>query len=74
VPFLTLIPDFIVFTYICGFFYMCTTALAVGSGPSQFLLNKILYGGVIVAFALDVFLRRWPIHQPFFTRTREDGR
>ncbi len=59
IPFLTLIPDLTVFAYVCGFFYLCTTALAVGYGPSQFLLNKILYTGVLIAALLDVALRRW---------------
>ena len=47
-------------------FYMCTTALAVGTGPLQFLLNKLLYGGVFVAFLLDLSLRRWPIRRLYF--------
>ena len=67
VPFFALVPDLTIFAYICGMFYMCTTALAVGSGPSQFLLNQILYGGVFVAFLLDVSLRRWPIHRLYFS-------
>ncbi len=74
VPFFALVPDLTVFAYICGIFYMCTTALAVGSGPSQFLLNQILYGGVFVAFLLDVTLRRWPIHRPYFSLVPKDGR
>ena len=59
VPFLTLVPDITVFAYVCGLFYLCTTALAVGYGPLQFLLNEILYGGVLVAFLVDLCLRRW---------------
>jgi hypothetical protein len=73
VPFFTLVPDLTVFAYICGLFYMCTTALAVGTGPSQFLLNKILYGGVLIAFLLDLFLRRWPFYRPYFTLAPRDG-
>jgi hypothetical protein len=57
VPFLTLVPDITVFAYVCGFFYLCTTAIAVGYGPQQFLLNKILYGGLLVALLLDIGLR-----------------
>jgi hypothetical protein len=64
VPFLTLVPDITVFAYVCGFFYLCTTAIAVGYGPQQFLLNKILYGGVTIAFLLDIAVRRWPIYRP----------
>ncbi len=61
VPFLTLVPDLTVFAYVLGLFYLCTTAIAVGSGPLQFLLNKILYAGVMVAFLLDVLLRRFKL-------------
>lgn len=61
VPFLTLIPDVTVLAYVCGFFYLCTTAIAVGYGPQQFLLNEILYSGILIAFLLDLALRRWPI-------------
>ncbi len=71
VPFLTLVPDLTVFAYVCGLFYMCTTALAVGAGPQQYLLNKILYSGVLTAFLLDVLLRRWPIHRPYFRLVQE---
>jgi alpha-1,6-mannosyltransferase len=74
VPFFALVPDLTIFAYICGIFYMCTTALAVGTGPSQFLLNKILYGGVLVAFLLDLALRRRPSHRPYFTLVPKDGR
>lgn len=66
VPFLTLVPDLAVFAYICGLFYLCTTELAVGSGPKQFVLNSLLYGGVLFALLVDVALRRWPVHQRFF--------
>jgi hypothetical protein len=68
IPFFTLMPNLTVFTYICSMFYLCTTALAVGSGPSQFLLNKILYGSVLLAFCIEMLLRRWPIHRTFFKR------
>lgn len=63
VPFLTLVPDITVFAYVCGLFYLCTTEIAVGYGPQQFLLNKILYIGVLTAFLLDIALRRWPIYR-----------
>jgi len=71
VPFLTLIPDLTVFVYICGLFCMCTTPLAVGTGPSQYLLNKILYSGVFAAFLLDLLLRRWPIQRRNFALAPE---
>ena len=63
VPFLVLAPDITVFAYVCGFFYLCTTVIAVGYGPQQFLLNKILYSGVLAAFLLDIAARRWPIYR-----------
>jgi alpha-1,6-mannosyltransferase len=66
VPFFTLVPNLTVFTYICGMFYLCTTVLAVGYGPSQFLLNKILYGSILLAFCVELLLRRWPVHRPLF--------
>ena len=74
VPFFTLVPDVTAFAYICGLFYMCTTALAVGFGPQQFLLNKILYGGVVVAFLLDILMHRWPIHRRHFVLAPESVR
>jgi hypothetical protein len=65
VPFFTLIPDFTVFAYLTAVFYLCTTAMAVGYGPQQFLLNKILYGIVLLALLVDLAVRRWPIHKRF---------
>ena len=66
VPFFTIVPDLTALAYICGLFYLCTTALAVGYGPQQFLLNKILYGGVVLVLLLDIILHRWPIHRRLF--------
>ena len=57
VPFLTLVPNFTVMAYICGFFYMCTTSLAVGTGPSQFLLNEIVYTQLSAAFLIEISAR-----------------
>ena len=62
VPFLVVVPDLTIFAYTCGLFYMCTTAIAVGSGPLQYLLNKIVYGTVALALALDAVYRRWLRH------------
>lgn len=65
VPFVVLIPNLTMLTYVCALFYLCTTALAVGYGEKQFLLNEYLYGLVLVAFVLDLvffrtaFYRRW---------------
>jgi hypothetical protein len=57
VPFLTLVPNLTVTVYVCGFFYMCTTALATGFGPSQFLLNEIVYAQLGVALFLETAAR-----------------
>jgi alpha-1,6-mannosyltransferase len=62
VPFLTLMPNLPVFTYILGFFYLYTTALAE-PGPKMFLANEILYAAVFVAFLLQLVFNHWPIHR-----------
>ena len=59
IPFLALLPNLPMLAYILGLFYLCTTALAVGAGPKQFLLNQILYGGLLLATLLHLILRRW---------------
>ncbi len=66
VPFFVLIPSLTVFTYACGLFYLCYTALATGYGAPQFKLNEILYGSVLIAFIVEMTLRRWPIHRHLF--------
>ena len=63
IPFLCLMPNLPVAAYALGFFYLCYTALAVGVGPKQFLLNQILYGGLLLATLLHVALRRWPAYR-----------
>lgn len=68
IPFFVLAPNLTIFTYICCMFYLCTTDLAVGYGPSQFLLNKILYGCVLISFCIELLLRRWPIHRSLFNQ------
>ncbi|WP_263381472.1 glycosyltransferase family 87 protein [Granulicella arctica] len=66
IPFLVLIPSLTVFTYSCGLFYLCYTALATGYGAPQFQLNEILYGSVLIAFVVEVALRRWPLYKHVF--------
>jgi alpha-1,6-mannosyltransferase len=68
IPFLTLMPNLPVFTYVCALFYLCTTDLAVGYGPKQFQLNQRLYGVVLLAVVLAAILRRWPLHRYIFQR------
>ncbi len=58
VPFFVLVPNLPLLTYLIAFFYLFTTALAT-PGPKMFLLNKILYGAVAVAFLVGLLLRRW---------------
>ena len=68
VPFFTLMPNLPILTYLLGFFYLYTTALAE-PGPKMFLANEILYAGVIAAAILQILLRRWPIHSLLFCPT-----
>ena len=69
VPFLVLLPNLTVMTYVCGLFYLCTTALAVGYGPKQFQLNEILYGSVAIAFMIEMVGRRMPAVRVWMGRT-----
>jgi len=57
VPFFALLPNLAMLAYLMGFFYMFTTALAV-PGPGMYLLNEMLYGGTLAAFAVGTVLRR----------------
>lgn len=66
VPFLVLIPSLPIFAYTLGFFYLCTTALAVGFGSKQFLLNQYLYLSVLLTVLLEVVLRRLPYTRHWF--------
>ncbi len=74
IPFLVLMPSLTVMTYVGGLFYMCTTALAVGSGPKQYLLNEILYSAVGIAFVVEVLLRRLPVTAGWFKRRALDAK
>jgi alpha-1,6-mannosyltransferase len=65
VPFFTLMPNLPVLTYVLGFFYLYTTALAE-PGPKMFLANEILYAAVLAAFIIQVALWRWPFHRTLF--------
>ena len=66
IPLLVLMPSLTVAVYVCALFYLCTTALATGFGPPQFKLNEILYGAVLLAFLLEVTLRRLPATRGWF--------
>jgi alpha-1,6-mannosyltransferase len=65
VPFFTLMPSLPILTYLLGFFYLYTTALAE-PGPKMFLANEILYAAVLAAFIIQLVLKRWPIHRTLF--------
>ena len=60
VPFVAMLPTLPGFTYVCAMFYLCTTALAVGTGPLQFRLNEYLYGCGLMALLVELGMRRWP--------------
>jgi alpha-1,6-mannosyltransferase len=64
-PFFALKPNLPILTYLMGFFYLYTTAYA-NPGPGTFFLNKILYGSTLIAFAIWMAARRWPIHRSIF--------
>jgi hypothetical protein len=67
VPFFTLTPNLPILTYLLGFFYLYTTALAE-PGPKMFLANEILYAAVFAAFLLQLALKRWPLHRTLFVQ------
>ena len=67
VPFFTLMPNLPVLTYLLGFFYLYTTALAE-PGPKMFLANEILYGAVAAAVVVQMAFMRWPIHRSLFVQ------
>ena len=67
VPFFTLMPNLPILTYLLGFFYLYTTALAV-PGPKMFLANEILYAAVLAAFLIQLAMNRWPLHRTLFVQ------
>jgi alpha-1,6-mannosyltransferase len=60
VPFFALMPNLPILTYLMGFFYLYTTALA-NPGPKMYRLNKMLYAAVFVAFLIQLALQRWSL-------------
>ena len=66
IPFFVLLPNLPAVTYICGLFYFCYTALAVGYGPKQFQLNEWLYGAVLTALVVMIALRSLPLNHLVF--------
>jgi alpha-1,6-mannosyltransferase len=72
VPFFTLMPNLPILTYLLGFFYLYTTALAV-PGPKMFLANEILYAAVFAAFLLQLAFHRHPVHRTLFVQRAPKG-
>jgi alpha-1,6-mannosyltransferase len=58
IPFFTLVPNLPTLTYLMAVFYLFTTPLADGSLAKMYVLNKILYGALLVATLLYLALRR----------------
>lgn len=69
VPFFTLMPNLAILAYLAGFFYLYTTAWA-NPGPKMYFLNKNLYAGVLLAFLVQLALRRWSLRHPLFQLKR----
>jgi alpha-1,6-mannosyltransferase len=67
VPFFTLMPNLPILSYLLGFFYLYTTALAE-PGPKMFLANEILYVAVFAAWIIQLVLNRWPLHRTLFVQ------
>jgi alpha-1,6-mannosyltransferase len=67
VPFFTLMPNLPILTYLLGFFYLYTTALAV-PGPNMFHANEILYAAVLAAFLIQLAMKCWPVHRTLFVQ------
>jgi alpha-1,6-mannosyltransferase len=67
VPFFTLMPNLPILTYLLGFFYLYTTALAE-PGPNMFLANEILYAAVLATVIVQLGLNRWPLHRALFVQ------
>ena len=60
IPFLVVMPNLTVFTYVGGMFYLNTTEMANGSAAGQFHVNCILYSAVAIAFVVELLWRRGP--------------
>ena len=72
IPMMVLAPSLPLYTYVLGFFYGYTTALA-DPGPKMFLLNQFLYLAVAVSFVLHLALRRWPVWGYLVSRERSSS-
>jgi alpha-1,6-mannosyltransferase len=66
IPFLTLMPNLPVLTYVGMFFYLCTTMWATGTGWKQYHLNEILYASIGIAVIMELLLRKLPWTRGWF--------
>lgn len=57
IPFGVLLPNLPIFAYALGLFYLSATALGAGTPEAQYRLNCLLYGGVFLAFFLELMIR-----------------
>lgn len=57
IPFGVLLPNFPVFTYALGLFYLSATPLGAGTIEAQYHLNCILYASVLLACFLELMIR-----------------
>jgi hypothetical protein len=71
VPFLVIVPSITVLTYVCGLFYLCTTALATGYGAPQYHLNEILYTTTAIAAIIELSIYRIPVTRAWIQRRFE---
>jgi alpha-1,6-mannosyltransferase len=61
IPFVALVPNLPLMVYIVAFFYLFTTPLADGTAAKMLIVNKILYGVVLVAAVLQLVWWGWSI-------------
>jgi alpha-1,6-mannosyltransferase len=71
IPFFTLVPNLPVLVYLMMFFYMFTTPMADGTIQNMFIVNKILYGAVLIAWVASLVLKRWPVGRWFVSAGRQ---
>ena len=71
IPFFVLAPNLPLLAYLMAFFYLFTTPLADGTIAKMFLVNKILYGAVLLGWLVSLVLRRLPMERWFVSRERK---
>jgi alpha-1,6-mannosyltransferase len=71
IPFFALVPNLPTLAYLMTVFYLFTTPLADGSLAKMYLLNKILYGALLIATLLYLALRHDRLPGLDFHQTRK---